>query len=62
MIVDNDEIALNIKILGKQIGTVLCIECLAKDLDCDVNKLKDMANYYKSTGCHIFQRKYTNYT
>lgn len=59
IVVKNEEIALNIKIIGKQIGMIRCYNCLADALACDVTKLEKMANYYKSTGCSIFQRKYT---
>lgn len=59
LVVNNDEVALNIKILGKQIGAVRCFDCLANVLDCDTAKLKELAKYYKKSGCSIFQRKYT---
>lgn len=54
----NDEIAINIKILGKQIGSVRCYDCLSKALSCESIKLKELAEYYKVTGCTVFQTKY----
>jgi len=55
----NDEIALNIKIFGKQIGTIRCYDCLSKFINCDVSKLKEVSEFYKSTGCIIFRTQYT---
>lgn len=55
----NDEIAINIKVLGKQIGTVRCYDCLSKVLSCEVTKLKELAEYYKMTGCTVFQTTFT---
>ena len=55
----NNEIALNIKIFGKQVGVIKCYDCLADLLDCNSGKLRNMALYYKNTGCSVFQTKYT---
>lgn len=57
--VNNDEVALNVKILGNQISMIRCYQCLSDVLGCDETKLENLANYYKSSGCTIFQRIYT---
>ncbi|MGB4658914.1 MAG: hypothetical protein WBI07_07035 [Mobilitalea sp.] len=57
--VSNDEVALNIKIYGKQIGAVSCYDCMAGHLVCEPSKLIQLTEFYKSTGCSIFQTKYT---
>jgi hypothetical protein len=59
-IIDNNEIALNLKLLGKQIGMFRCYHCLSYYLDCEAVKLKEMAEYYKSSGCIMFQTNYTD--
>ncbi len=56
----NDEIALNIKIFGKQVGTIRCYNCLSEFLGCDSAQLKRMSLYYKNSGCSVFKNKYTD--
>ncbi|WMJ87002.1 hypothetical protein [Anaerocolumna sp. MB42-C2] len=58
--IGNDEIALNIKIFGKQVGMIRCYDCLANFLDCNSDKLRNMALFYKNTGCSVFLMKYTD--
>ncbi|ROR27403.1 hypothetical protein EDD66_106100 [Mobilisporobacter senegalensis] len=55
----NDEIALNIKIFGKQVGYIRCYDCLSEFLGCKSDKLRKTSLFYKNTGCSIFQVKYT---
>ncbi len=55
----DDEIALNLKLLGKHIGTFRCYECLAVWVGCDAIKLKQMTEHYKRSGCILFQINYT---
>lgn len=57
--IGNDEIAINIKLFGKQVSFIRCYDCLAGFLGCKKDKLRKTALFYKSTGCSIFQRKYT---
>jgi hypothetical protein len=56
--VKNDEIALNIKIFGKQIGAIKCYDCLAEFLNCKSSKLMELSEYYKKTRCSIFNTRY----
>jgi hypothetical protein len=53
--IDNNEIALNLKLLGKQIGIFRCYHCLSGYLGCDTIRLKEMADYFKNSGCILFQ-------
>ncbi|MFV0241236.1 MAG: hypothetical protein ACK5H4_14510 [Lacrimispora sphenoides] len=55
----NNEIALNLKLLGKQIGTLHCYQCLSEYFCCDTVRLQEMAEQYKSSGCLLFQTNYT---
>ncbi len=55
----NNEIALNLKLLGKHIGTLHCYQCLSEHLCCETARLEELAEQYKSSGCLLFQRNYT---
>lgn len=57
--VTNDEIALNLKLLGKQIAVVRCFHCLAKALACTVEDLQEKIEFYKKMGCQTFDKIYT---
>ncbi len=54
----NDEIALNLKLLGKQIGNFKCYQCLSQYFSFDTEKLISLAEYYKNSGCFLFQISY----
>lgn len=54
----NTEIALNLKLRGRSTGTFGCMACLARRLDCDEEKLRGMAEYYRENGCELFTRVY----
>jgi len=58
--VSNNEIALNIKLLGKQISTVKCYNCLSKSFYCGVSELQEKVDFYKSMGCTLFEIDYTD--
>jgi hypothetical protein len=58
-VISNDEIALNIKLLGKYIGTYRCNRCLSGVLGCETKRLEKMADDYKRSGCILFQISYT---
>lgn len=49
-----DEIALNKKLIAKDITYFLCIECLAELLGCDTDALINKINKYKEQGCDLF--------
>lgn len=54
--VSSDEVAMNVKLLGKQIGLIRCYDCLAAALNWDKSKLIELAEYYKKSGCTIFEK------
>ena len=56
----NDEIALNLKLLGKYIGKFRCDCCLSATLGCERQKLVNWMSYYKNSGCILFQTIYTD--
>ena len=49
-----DAIALNKKLLGRQISRFFCAECLAEYLDIDKNDLPGMVEDFKLQGCSLF--------
>ncbi|MDD6846896.1 MAG: hypothetical protein PUE07_05210 [bacterium] len=54
-ITDKDVIALNKKLLGKDIDHYYCLECLADFLGVTVDELKDKIEEFKEEGCTLFQ-------
>ena len=51
-----DEVALNQKLLGMQIGRFFCIECLAVRLDTTPEYLQKLIVQFKERGCIYFAR------
>ena len=56
----NDEIALNLKLRNRSIGTFYCLGCFSKRFDLEKNKLTEMAAFFKENGCELFTRRYVN--
>lgn len=56
----NDEIALNLKLRGRSTGTFFCMNCLARQMDCGVDELSELARFFRRNGCELFQRNYVN--
>lgn len=52
----SDEIALNQRLLGQQIGTFLCMGCLAARMEVPESRLWTLANRFKAMGCIYFTR------
>lgn len=57
--VGNDEIALTLKLFGKQVPYVLCYHCLSETLYCEVSELQERAEFFKSMGCELFKIDFT---
>lgn len=55
VILSHDEIALNKKLLGIEIETFLCIDCLAEDLGTTVSELQNKIEDFKESGCTLFE-------
>ena len=51
---EKDEVALSQKMLGKEITSFYCIECLAIELDCDSDDLAIKIQEFKEQGCALF--------
>jgi hypothetical protein len=49
-----DEVALSRKMLGRNIESFFCLECLAIYLEYDVASLKENILKFKAQGCTLF--------
>lgn len=56
----NTEIALNLRLRGRAIGTFFCLSCLAERLDCGEETLERAARHYRENGCELFARVYVS--
>lgn len=52
---DKDTIALNKKLLGKNVSHYYCISCLADFLNVTVDDLLDKIEEFKEEGCELFK-------
>lgn len=50
----SDEVALNWRLLGKQIGAFYCVDCLAQKLNTTPSDLKTLISRFKEMGCEYF--------
>lgn len=50
-----DEIGINKKLLGKDIDSYYCIDCLADYLECTTEELFDKIEEFKAEGCELFK-------
>ena len=55
MQLDKDTIGINKKMLGKQVKSYYCLDCLADFLGCTVNELLDKIEEFKEEGCTLFK-------
>ncbi len=51
---DKDTIGINKKMLGKQVKTFYCMDCLADYLGCTVEDLFEKIEEFKEEGCTLF--------
>jgi len=51
---NKDTIGINKKLLGENLKTFYCIDCLASYLDCSVNDLIEKIEEFKEEGCKLF--------
>lgn len=51
-----DEVALNQRLLGMQIGAFYCTDCLARRLNTTSQRLKELIARFKEMGCAYFTR------
>lgn len=52
---DKDTIGINKKMLGKEIKTFYCMDCLADYLGCTVDELMEKIEEFKDEGCTLFK-------
>ena len=52
---DKDTIALNKKLLGKDVESFYCLPCLAEYLNTTVEELLDKIEEFKEEGCTLFK-------
>lgn len=51
-----DEVALNQRLLGVQIGSFFCLNCLSRKLQTPQDKLEILISRFKEMGCAYFTR------
>ena len=51
-----DEVALNLKLFGMQIGRFYCVECLSQRLHAEPEYLRELIVRFKKNGCTYFTR------
>ncbi len=51
---DKDTVGINKKLLGENIRSFYCIDCLAEYLECTVDELMDKIEEFKAEGCTLF--------
>lgn len=49
-----DWIALNKKLISKDIKEFVCLNCLANDFDCEIEDLEIKIEEFKEAGCSLF--------
>lgn len=52
---DKDTIGINKKMIGNQIKTFYCMDCLADYLGCSVDDLLEKIEEFKEEGCTLFK-------
>lgn len=52
---DKDTIGINKKMLGNQVKTYYCMDCLADYLGCSVDDLLEKIEEFKEEGCTLFR-------
>ncbi len=57
---NNTEIALNLKLRGRAVGTFFCLRCLAERMESAPEELQQLAWFFKDNGCELFSRQYVN--
>lgn len=53
-IAEKDTIGINKKLLGENIKTFYCMDCLAEYLGCSLQDILDKIEEFKEEGCKLF--------
>ena len=56
----NTEIALNLKLRGRAVGTFFCLRCLAERMESAPEELAQLARFFQENGCELFSRQYVD--
>ena len=51
---DKDTIGINKNLLGEDVSTYYCMDCLADYLGCEVQDILDKIEEFKEEGCKLF--------
>lgn len=51
---DKDTMGINKKLLGEDVSTYYCMDCLADYLGCEVQDILDKIEEFKEEGCKLF--------
>ena len=51
---DKDTIGINKKLMGEDVSTYYCMDCLADYLGCEVQDILDKIEEFKEEGCKLF--------
>ena len=49
-----NEIGLNKKLIHRQIERMMCLTCMAEDLETSEDEMKEMIEIFKRQGCELF--------
>lgn len=49
-----NDVALSMKLYGRQIKEFKCLKCIAKDMNCTQKDLRERIEYFKHNGCDLF--------
>ena len=49
-----DEIALNKKLIDRSVKQFMCLDCMSKYFDCEIEDLKIKIDEFKEQGCTLF--------
>lgn len=52
---DKDTIGINKKLIGSQVKTYYCMDCLADFLGCTIEDLLEKIEEFKENGCELFK-------
>lgn len=53
-ILSKDEIALNKKLIDKNVKEFMCLECMSEHFGCEVEDLQVKIDEFKEQGCTLF--------
>ena len=53
-ICERDVLAVNMKLMGEDVGQYYCLDCLASTLGCSVQDILDKVEEFKAQGCKLF--------